>query len=157
MPDGPRYEEDFFAWTQYQAGVLRRLRTDDNQYDRENVAEEIESLGNSQRDAVRSQVLRILEHLLKLGHSPAADPRIGWMESVIEARDALTYQLSTTLRLDIEAILPDLYRRARRRAGVGLNRYGEHGAAISLPDDCPYTLDDVLRDDWYPEPPQLAE
>ena len=45
MPDGPRYDDDFYAWTQYQAEVLRRLRTDDNRFDRENVAEEIEILG----------------------------------------------------------------------------------------------------------------
>lgn len=157
MPDGPRYDEDFYAWTQHQAGVLRALRTDDNQFDRENVAEEIESLGNSQRDAVRSQILRVIEHLLKLAHSPASDPRIGWMESVVEARDALNYQLSATLRRDIETILPELYRRARRRAGLGLTRYGEQGAATTLPDNCPFTLDDILRDDWYPEPPKPAE
>ena len=44
---------------------------DDNRFDRENVAEEIEDLGKSERDAVRSQVSRILEHLLKLAYSPA--------------------------------------------------------------------------------------
>ena len=25
MPDGPRYEDDFFAWTQHQAMVLRSM------------------------------------------------------------------------------------------------------------------------------------
>ena len=47
MPDGPRpagpdYDEDFYAWTQYQAEVLRSLRTDDHRFDREHLAEEIE-------------------------------------------------------------------------------------------------------------------
>lgn len=156
MPDGPRYDEDFYAWTRYQAEVLRALRTDDNRFDRANVAEEIESLGNSQRDAARSQVTRILEHLLKLAHSPSSDPRLGWMESIAEARDALSDQLSATLRREVEASLPDLYRRGRRRAILGLSSYGERGAAAALPQACPYTLDDVLRDDWYPEPPEAA-
>ena len=53
MPDGPRYDDDFYAWTQYQAEVLRSLRTRDNRFDREHVAEEIEDLGKSERDAVR--------------------------------------------------------------------------------------------------------
>jgi hypothetical protein len=38
MPDGPRYDDDFYAWTQYQAEVLRSMRTRDNRFDREHVA-----------------------------------------------------------------------------------------------------------------------
>jgi hypothetical protein len=34
--------------------VLRSLKTRDSRFDREHVAEEIEDLGTSQRDAVRS-------------------------------------------------------------------------------------------------------
>src|SRR6266702_811353 len=73
MPDGPRYEDDFYAWTQYQAEVLRSLHVSDNRFDREHVVEEIEDLGKSERDAVRSQIRRIIEHLLKLEYSPAAE------------------------------------------------------------------------------------
>ncbi len=156
MPDGPRHDEDFYAWTQYQAKVLREMRTADNRFDRDNVAEEIEDLGKSYRDAARSQVRRILEHLLKLEYSPASDPRIGWMESIAEARDALNDQLTGSLRADVEAGLGELYRRARRRAELGLSRYGEGKAADALPPSCPYTLDDILRDDWYPEPAAAA-
>src|SRR5579883_2263666 len=102
MPDGPRYDDDFYAWTQYQAEVLRTLRTRDNRLDRENLVEEVESLGRSQRDAVRRQVERILLHFLKLAHSPAANPRLGWMDSIVEARSALNNQLSPSLQRDIE-------------------------------------------------------
>ena len=49
MPDGPRYDDDFYAWTQFQAQVLRSLRTRDNRFDREHLAEEIEDLGKSER------------------------------------------------------------------------------------------------------------
>ena len=45
MPDGPRYEDDFYAWTRYQAEVLRSMPVSDNRFDREHVAEEIEDLG----------------------------------------------------------------------------------------------------------------
>ena len=55
-PHGPDYDDDFYAWTQYQAEVLRSMPCDDNRFDRENVAEEIEDLGKNTRDAVRSQV-----------------------------------------------------------------------------------------------------
>jgi hypothetical protein len=75
MPDGPRYDDDFYAWTQYQAEVLRTMRRADNRLDRERVAEQIEDLGKSERNAVRSQVRRIIEHLLKLSCSPSEEPR----------------------------------------------------------------------------------
>jgi Domain of unknown function DUF29 len=152
MPDGPRYEDDFYAWTQYQAEVLRTLRTRDNRFDRGNVAEEVEDLGRNYRDAVRSQVRRILEHLLKLGYSPARDPRFDWLNTIIDARAVVDDKLSPTLRRDVEETLDRLYATARKRAAVDLQKYGEGEAAAALPENCPYTIDQILAEDWYPGP-----
>jgi hypothetical protein len=154
MPDGPRYDDDFYAWTQYQAEVLRSLRTRDNRFDREHVAEEIEDLGKNYRDAARSQVRRILEHFLKLAYSPAGDPRYGWQGSIIDARAQLDDKLSPTLRHDITGVLNKLYATARKRVAADLQERVEHGAAVLLPPECPYTVDQILAEDWYPEPPQ---
>ena len=153
MPDGPRYEDDFFAWTRHQAMVLRSMAVADNRFDRENVAEEIESLGRSERDAVRSQIRRIIEHLLKLAYSPARQPRFDWMASIVEARSTLGDKISPTLRQDTETMLVTLYREGRRRAELALRGYGEDLAADALPQQCPYSLDDIFREDWFPEPP----
>jgi len=152
MPDGPRYDDDFYAWTRYQAEVLRTLRTTDNRLDRENLAEEVEDLGKSERNAVRSQIVRIIEHLLKLEYSPANDPRSDWEASIIEARQALADSISATLRRDAEAALPVLYARARQLAGVRLRQFSETEAAARLPTECPYGLDQICAEDWYPEP-----
>jgi Domain of unknown function DUF29 len=152
MPDGPRYEEDFYAWTQYQAQVLRSLRTRDNRFDREHLVEEIEDLGNGYRDAVRSQVRRILFHLLKLAYSPARDPRSDWMGSIIDARAEIENKLSPSLRRDAEERLARLYVLARKQAALDLLKYHEDEAAQSLPTECPYTIDQILAEDWYPEP-----
>ena len=151
MPDGPRYGDDFYAWTQYQAAVLRTMRRADNRLDREHVAEEIEDLGKSARNAVRSQVVRIIEHLLKLEYSPAVDPRSDWEASVIEARQALADSISATLQRDAQEVLPLLYARARQLANVRLRKFAENEAAARLPAECPYTLDQIGADDWYPE------
>jgi uncharacterized protein DUF29 len=150
MPDGPRYEDDFYAWTQYQAEVLRSLRTLDNRFDREHLAEEVEDLGKSYRDAVRSHVRRILLHFLKLAHSPARDPRADWMDSIDDARGEIEDKLSPTLKRDIEEALPRLYANARKRVLRDLEKYGEHDAARLPPSKCPYTLDQILGEDWYP-------
>jgi hypothetical protein len=59
------------------------------------------------------------------------------------------------LRRDAEAILP-LYADGRRLAPLGLCRHDGSGAAGRLPADCPYTLDEICRQDWYPPPPGLS-
>jgi hypothetical protein len=157
MPDGPRYEDDFYAWTQYQADVLRSMRTRDNRFDREHVAEEIEDLGKSERDAVEKQIVRILEHFLKLAYSPADRPRYGWMRSVAGARGDLKRKLSPTLRRHAEEAFASLYEEAREQAALALREYGEDEAAAALPAVCPYAFAQVLEKAWYPEPPGKKE
>jgi len=157
MPDGsrqkgPDYEHDFYAWSQYQAEVLRTLRTRDNRLDRENLVEEVESLGRSERDAVRSQVRRILLHFLKLAYSPARDPRLDWMSSIIQARATLEDKLSPSLRRDAHETLPKLYAKARDQAAVELEKYGERDAVAALPQASPFTIEQLLADGWYPPP-----
>jgi Domain of unknown function DUF29 len=152
MPDGPRYSDDFYAWTQHQAEVLRTMRRADNRLDREHVAEEIADLGKSERDAVRSQIVRIVEHLLKLEYSPAADPRFDWMASIVEARRALADKVTATLQRDAEATLPELFADARELAQIGLRKFGEDAAAARLPSACPYALDRIRERGWYPQP-----
>lgn len=157
MPDGPRYEDDFYAWTQYQAQVLRTLRIRDYRFDREHVAEEIEDLGESERDATESQITRILEHFLKLTCSPADRPRYGLMGSIADARRILRKKLSATRRSNAEKKMSELYQDAREAAQLALLEHGEHAAAQSLPAVCPYTLSQVLDRDWYPEPSEKSK
>ena len=152
MPDGPRYEDDFYAWTQYQAEVLRSMRTRDNRFDREHVAEEIEDLGKSERHTVESQITRIIEHSLKIAYSPAEQPRYGWMGSIADARRILRQKLTPTLRRHAEEVLTELYADGREAADLALREYGENDAAAALPLVCPYTLEQVLSRDWYPDP-----
>ena len=154
MPDGPRYDDDFYAWTQHQAEVLRTMRRVDNRLDREHLAEEIEDLGKSERNAVCSQIARILEHFLKLAYSPAEPPRYGWMASIVEARQALGRHLTPTLRNAARQEFAALYRDAREIAAIRLREHREEAAADALPLMCPYTLEQVLERGWYPAPKQ---
>lgn len=158
MPDGPpqkgpNYDDDFYAWTRHQATVLREMAISDSRLDRQHVAEEIEDLGKAELNAIRSQTRRIIEHLLKLEYSPARDPRYGWMGSIIDARQEIADKITRTLRPEIEGDLSRLYRDGRKRASITLIGQGEGEADPRLPDACPYTLDHILEDDWYPEPP----
>ena len=90
------YEEDFVRWTEEQSSVLRdAAKVGTNlPLDWENLAEEVESLGQSQRRELRSRLFVILEHLLKLERSPPADPRRGWMETIARERSKIELVLN---------------------------------------------------------------
>jgi hypothetical protein len=75
------------------------------------------------------------------------------MGSIVDARAILEDKLSATLRRDLEASLPRLYRIARKQAELSLRERREDQAASGLPAECPYTLEQILADDWYPDPP----
>ncbi|MFZ2006525.1 MAG: DUF29 domain-containing protein [Stellaceae bacterium] len=157
MPDdlprkGPDYDDDFYAWTQHQAAVLREMPVADNRFDREHVAEEIEDLGTNMRNAMRSQARRIIEHFLKLQYLPAQEPRNGWIESIFDARQEISDNMTPALRREIRGELARLYRDGRKRAAMGLTHHGESEQVQLLPTDCPYTFDQILEEDWYPQP-----
>jgi hypothetical protein len=146
------YEVDFYAWTRDQARALRRLAATRPNIglDFDHLIEEVADLGVSQRDAVRSQVRRIIEHCLKLEYSPARGPSIGWHEALIHARTEIEDKITPTIRRGLPPRLPRLWQQARRDAAAGLRLHGEHATADALPAECPYRLVDLLRHDWYP-------
>ena len=146
------YETDFYAWTEDQAAALRSLLQQrwNGPLDLANLAEEVEDLGKAERNAVRSQVRRIIEHCLKLEYSPASDPRSGWRVSIDDARDQIEDSLTDTIRQDVEQRLPRLYTQALRKVRETLTAEGETEAVQALPTENPYALDDLLADDWFP-------
>jgi hypothetical protein len=86
------YEEDFYQWTQHQARALQRLASGrlSEPLDIPHLVEEVRASGKSERDAVRSQITRILEHALKLAFSPAQAPRAGWTLTIDDAAASCT-------------------------------------------------------------------
>jgi len=146
------YQTDYYAWTQQQAAALRGLAAArvDSKLDLENLAEEVESLGRSDLNTVRSQVRRIIEHLLKLEYSPISEPRVDWRDSVAQARDEIEDHITASMSPDVAADLDKLFGRARRAAASGLIKHGEREAARALPTSCPYSFEQILDQDWYP-------
>jgi Domain of unknown function DUF29 len=146
------HKDDFYACTREQASALRRLADErwNGPLDLLHLAEEVEDLGSEQQWAVESPLERIIEHLLKLEHSPNSQPRRQSMISVVEARGEIERRLTATIRREVEPALAERYRRARRKAELALLDHGEADAARVLPDACPYALDDLLADEWWP-------
>ena len=151
MPADLLYEEDFYAWTQHQAELLRRLPAISNELDVEHIAEEIEDLGRSDLRAAQSFCEHIIEHFLKLEYSGLEQPADHWRDEIVEWR----LQLEKILTRSIVAKL-DLP--ARYRAAIKLVRRLERhvpGLTARLPEACPYTFEQIFGssdEDWFPEP-----
>ena len=141
------YEEDFYVWTQRQAELLRARKFED--LDLEHLIEEVAELGDTKLSAVLNNARVVMEHLLKLQHSPATDPRNGWRATVLEHRSRLEVELTPRLTQIMDAELPRMYRLARRSASVSMRDHGEHAAADAIPETCPYTADQITGD-WLP-------
>jgi hypothetical protein len=148
------YEKDFIAWSKQQAEALREAaRSGANlPIDWENLAEEVETLGASERRALHSQIQRIIRHLLKLQYSPASEPRRGWFETVGDARSEieLVLEMSPSLKNEIEAAIRFETPRGIREAIRDLQRYGEiDGPGISNIRAARYSESQILGN-WFP-------
>ncbi|WP_448207886.1 DUF29 domain-containing protein [Azospirillum sp. sgz302134] len=144
------YDDDFYAWTQEQARLLREAARErlNTPIDWTQVAEEIEDMGKSDLRTVNSHLARVIEHLLKLEFSPAQDPRGGWRKTVREQRSAAVDTLDDSPSLKGRVDLAMAFRRGRGYAidGLGQDRVEER----LLPAECPYDLEQLLDEDWWP-------
>jgi hypothetical protein len=100
------------AWSERQALLLRRVAAGEkinDQIDWQNVAEAIESVGQSERRSPASHVRNALEHLAKLEASPAPGPRAGWQDTVSRARSDIEDLLnaSPSLRPKLDGIVAE--------------------------------------------------
>ncbi len=141
------YEEDPYLWAQAQAALLREQRF--GELDLANLIEEVEDLAGAMWRSVRNRTITIMMHLLKLQHSPATDPRLGWRETIRTQRTRLLNDLTPSLRRELAGELAELYARARHDADASLRDHGEHAAADALPAACPYGLEQI-EGDWLP-------
>lgn len=141
------YRRDFYAWSKAQAHLLRARRFGD--LDLEHLIEEVEDLGDSLKRAVRSRIRTIIEHLLKLEHSPAREPRAGWYDTIITQRSDLADELTPSIRREVEPVLAELYDKARKNAETSLRKHGEAASARRLPQSCPYDFDQIIGE-WLP-------
>lgn len=147
------YDRDFFLWTQEQSAALRHAKDSKLPLDWENLAEEIESLGKSQRTELNSQIRRILRHLFKLAASPARDPRAGWRATIREARSDIEELLETSpsLRREIEGVVRKQASNAAKLAADDLDGHGEPADAIMAQLAAGgFTAEQVLQE-WFPE------
>jgi uncharacterized protein DUF29 len=139
------YDNDFFAWTEEQARLLRAGEL--AEIDAPNLAEEIESVGRSDRREIRSRLIVLLAHLLKWRFQPDARSA-GWLATIRGQRDQIELILEDSPSL--RPVIAEAQGRAHKRARTIATE--ETGLPeTTFPVDCPFTPEQILAEDFLPE------
>ncbi len=140
------YETDFYQWTQQQAELLRQGQFNRVDLDLANIAEEIESMGKSDRRAIESHLFVILLHLLKWQFQPSRRGK-SWRLSIWNGRLDIARLLkdSPSLTPQLSSLATEEYPAARKQAA------NETGLPLTtFPDVCPFTVEQITGD-WWPD------
>ena len=132
------YEQDFYQWTQEQAELLKAGAL--SQLDVENLIEEIESMGKSQKRALISRMTVLLMHLLKWDYQP--DRRSGsWKSTIITQRKEIKRLLKDNpgLKSIITEMLNETYLDAAEIASAETEL-----PESTFPETCPYTVEHLM-------------
>lgn len=133
-----KYEEDFYAWTQHSAQLLREGRF--CELDLENIIEEIESMGKRDKRELISRATILIFHLLKWKFQPEKRSK-SWRLTIYNQRCELDRLIkdSPSLIRKLENEINDAYQMSIKNATV------ETGLEEKVfPKECPYSLNQIL-------------
>ncbi|MGK7898396.1 MAG: DUF29 domain-containing protein [Xenococcus sp. (in: cyanobacteria)] len=164
--DRVKYEQDYYQWTQAMVKALRER--DYVNLDWDNLIDEIDDMGKSQKRAIESLLMRLTEHLLKLKYwrlrsstrrvsTPRRRQAQGnardeaektrnakhWRSEVVNFRILLDKRLkdSPSLRANLEEIYEDIFPGCKRSVGQ----------LFDLPEQAKLNLAEVLDENWFPD------
>lgn len=144
-PPNDLYETDFYAWTQEQARLLRERRFTD--LDLDNLVDEVQSVGSSEKREIRRRLKILLAHLLKWQLQPG---RRGpsWKRTISAQRNELRAIIEDSPSL--RACVMDHVTEAHDGAVVMASE--ETGIAVGVfSGECPFTAAQVMDLEFFPE------
>ncbi|MGL5831827.1 MAG: DUF29 domain-containing protein, partial [Waterburya sp.] len=134
---------DYYLWTQT---MVENLKNKDYlKVDWDNLIEEIDDMGKSQKRAVESLLLRLTEHLLKLKYWETEKERNKkhWQSEVVNFRVLLRKRLKESPSL--KANLAEMYVEILPDSKRSISKL------FDLPETIELTLTQVLDEDWFPD------
>ncbi|ACK66940.1 protein of unknown function DUF29 [Rippkaea orientalis PCC 8801] len=132
------YDQDFNLWLENTINSLKEGKLLEVDYD--HLIEELEGMGRSEKNAIKSNLRILLMHLLKYQYQPEKRSN-SWRYTITEHRQRIRDSLETSPSLIpfLKEIFDKCYQDSRRLAsddtGLSINNF---------PPDCPFTFDEVL-------------
>ena len=145
MPRSQLYDEDFYAWANEQAALLRA--GDLSRADVEHIAQEIESMGRTEKRELASRLKVLIAHLLKWRFQEEKRTK-SWEVSIRVQRRELVDHIddNPSLKPLIDSVLAKAYPDAALVAAL------ETGLSETVfPQHCPWTFAQMIDEDFWPE------
>ena len=144
MTDPTLYDRDFYAWANEQAALLRagKLAAADIAH----IAEEIESMGKTEKRELVSRLAVLLMHLLKWQYQPLLQGA-SWRTTIRNQRFDIDDHLADNPSLTTQ--IPEIMMRAYRQA-LGKASLETGLPETTFPATCPWTFDRVMDDAFWP-------
>jgi hypothetical protein len=138
------YELDYLAWYELTLEQVKGKQL--NQLDLESLSEVLENLVRDTKRSGESYLRQIIIHLLLIQYWESE--RINhrhWAAEIVNFRSELETDMTTNLRKHLELVKENIYQRALRYVikKTELNK-------TLFPLQCPYSLEQLLNDDWFP-------
>ena len=139
------HDSDFYAWSLEQAALLRAGRV--GEADLAAIADEIESMGKTEKRELASRLTVLLMHLLKWERQPAGRGS-SWRLSIANARDEIADLLADnpSLKAVLDDVTASSYRFARRKAAIETDM-----AEDAFPAQCPWSFAQAIEESFWPE------
>jgi hypothetical protein len=137
------YEIDDYLWIQETVKLLKEKQF--NQLDLENLIEELEDWGSEKKHAIESLLEQIIRHLLLLEYwaSEYEQNRNHWRAEIVSFRTQINKKITTNFYNYLNQNLAEIYDDARLYVI-------EKSSLETFPEQCPYTLDQLLDKHWFP-------
>ena len=139
------YQKDYYGWLQTNAQLIREGKF--SEIDAENIAEELESMGKSEKRELSSRLTILLMHLLKWQYQTVRRST-SWRNTIAVQRIDIHELLedSPSLKSEISDKITTAYEKAKLAAEIetGIEK-------DSFPAECPFTLDQILDETFLPE------
>jgi hypothetical protein len=137
------YEIDDNLWLEQTIDLLKQNKL--NELDLENLIEELESLARRDKLAMANLLEQIIRHLLLLQYWASEYDRNyrHWQSEIISFRTQINRRITTNFYNYLSQNLSQIYTSSRKyvQAKSGLDKF---------PGECPYTLEQLLDEDWFP-------
>ena len=139
------YEKDFFRWIETTAKLLKEGKF--SELDIDNLVEEIETMGRSEKNVLESNLIILILHLLKWKYQ--TNKRSGsWKRSIREHRRRIhkAFKNSPSLKPYFQEIFTEAYQDGRKQAS------DETGLSLKIfPQESPFTIEEILDEDFLPD------
>jgi len=137
------YKSDYLAWYEM---TLEQIKNDQlNDLDLDSLSEVLENLVRDTKRSGESYLRQIIIHLLLIEYWEAESiNRRHWAAEIVNFRNELETDMTRNLRKHLNEEKENNYQKAIRYviAKTGLKKN-------TFPEQCPYTLEQLINDDWF--------